>query len=251
MLCPGTVPIPNLKASIDADSLKVLVPRLLKLKSSVNAVSLCVPLQFSPAAQVIQHELSVEHKDLTKLFERTNRKLATALGKQDGLFARLCVIWHCCLHAGGGGTLPVTVSEDTARRVATFMRQFTRPHLFDFYEAVLALPEEYERLQSIAGYILSAGLTVVTNRLVQAAVWSARKLTSKDITPVLEQLDAMGWLTKGVPMRGGAPPPWMVNPEVHTLFAARAVSEATRRTNSRNAILQASAAIQRHIVNDD
>ena len=33
--------------------------------------------------------------------EGLNRKLSTAFGKQDALFARLCVIWHAVDHAGG------------------------------------------------------------------------------------------------------------------------------------------------------
>ena len=92
-----------------------------------------------------------------------------------------------------------------AARVATFMRQFLRPHLMDFYEEVLALPEEHERLKAIAGYILSKKLTTIANRQIQAAVRTARKLTSKEITPVFEQLEAMGWLFRGLSLRGGAP----------------------------------------------
>lgn len=91
------------------------------------------------------------------------------------------------------------ISEDTAQRVATFMRDFTRPHLFDFYEGVLALPEEHERLAAIAGYILAKKLATISNRQVQAAVRSARRLTSKDITPIFEQLESMGWLVRGPP----------------------------------------------------
>ena len=41
----------------------------------------------------------------------------------------------------------------------------------------------------------------MTNRQVQAAVRDMRKLSSKDITPVLEQLEALGWLVRGDPLR--------------------------------------------------
>ena len=59
---------------------------------------------------------------------------------------------------------------------------------------MLELPEEHERLASIAGYILTKKLKVLANWRMQAAVRSLRKLTSKDITPVLETMEALGWL---------------------------------------------------------
>ncbi len=194
ILRPGEVPNSNPQAADDAKSLAALIPQLLRLKPP-NWRSY---LGFDDKAQAIQRELSIEHRDLVKGFERVNRKLSTALGKQDGLFARLCVVWHAVEHAGGHGVtheskvtiehvgglvrrpgegpaegfagggicLPPTVSESVAARVAAFMRQFIRPHLFDFYEEVLALPEEHERLRAIAGYILSKKLTTIANRQI-------------------------------------------------------------------------------------
>ena len=99
--------------------------------------------------------------------------------------------------------LPPIVSGDTASRVAAFMRRFTRPHLFDFYEETLGLPEEHERLRAIAGFILSKGLKTLANRDIQAGVKLARNLTSKEITQVLEQLELMGWLFRGDALRSG------------------------------------------------
>ena len=52
----------------------------------------------------------------------------------------------------------------------------------------------------MAGYILTNKLDTSDNREVQAAVQSMRKLTSKDVTPVLEQLEALGWLFRGGPL---------------------------------------------------
>ena len=54
-----------------------------------------------------------------------------------------------------------SIFEDTAQRVAVTVCDFTRPHLFDFYEGVLALPEEHERLAAIAGYILAKKLATI------------------------------------------------------------------------------------------
>ena len=138
------------------------------------------------------------------------------------------------------------MTEDTAARVAAFMVDFIRPHLFDFYVGVIELPDEHERLLSIAGYILTRKLGSIANRRLQAAVRSMRKLSSKDITPVLEHLEAFGWLIRGQSSRAGAPPVWTVNPLVHDgRFAKRRDEETKRREKAREMIAR-SAAKRRH-----
>ena len=223
----------------------LLVPQLLVLKRPEGANH----LKFDDGAQTVQAEIEIEHDRLARGFEGFNKKLSTAFGKQTGLFARFCVIWHCVDHAGQK-VLPEIVTEDTARRVARFMREFTRPHLLDFYDGVLKLPAEHERLIAIAGYILAKKLKTVANRQVQAAVRDMRKLTSKDITPILEQLEALGWLARGDPLRDKAPPPWTVNPAVHRIFAERGQAESKRREEIRETIAKI-AAVRRHAIDAD
>ena len=196
MLRPGSPAGHDQEAAEAMRDFDLLVPQLLALKRPESAWR----LKFDDRAQAIQAEIEIEHDRLARGLEGFNKKLSTAFGKQTGLFARFCVIWHCVDHVGQG-VLPKIVTGDTARRVATFMREFTRPHLFDFYNGVLKLPAEHERLIAIAGYILARKLKTIANRQVQAAVRDMRKLTSKDITPVLEQLEALGWLARGDPLR--------------------------------------------------
>ena len=98
--------------------------------------------------------MEVEHYERTRSWEPINKKMASAFGKQDGFFAELCVIWHAVENAGQN-PLPEIVTEDTARRVATFMREFLRPHLVAFYTGLLDLSDEHDRLKAIAGYILT------------------------------------------------------------------------------------------------
>jgi Protein of unknown function (DUF3987) len=245
MLRPAVPAAPDPGAAEAIRDFDLLVPQLLKLARPEGARH----LTFDDGAQAIQAEIEIEHDWLARRFEGFNKKLSTAFGKQTGLFARFCVIWHCVDHADQGG-LPEIVTEDTARRVATFMREFSRPHLFDFYNGVLKLPAEYERLAAIAGYILAKGLKTVANRQVQAAVRDMRKLTSKDITPVLEQLEALGWLARGDPLRAGAPPSWTVNPAVHKIFAERGQTESKRREKIRETIAKI-AAVRRHAIEAD
>ena len=95
-----------------------------------------------------------------------NRKLASHIGKYNGIFARLCVVWHCVEHADGD-SLPAVVTEDTARRVAGFLHGFLLPHALAFYAGVLGLANDHDRLADVAGYILAHKLERITNRDVQ------------------------------------------------------------------------------------
>ena len=83
-------------------------------------------------------------------YEVIDKKLAAHIGKYDGLFARLCLLWHCIEGAEG-----LTVTEHTARRVANFMHRFLLPHAMAFYAGMLALSNDHDRLTNVAGYILA------------------------------------------------------------------------------------------------
>jgi hypothetical protein len=233
MLEPSVLPIDDQEAVETMCSFDDLIPQLIALLLRGE------PLRFDDGAQKIRDELAIEHHGLVHAYEGFNKKLSTAFGKQDGVFGRLCIIWHCVENAGRI-YLPERIPEHIAQRVATFMRRFTRVHLADFYIGGLELPDEHERLIAIAGFILTRKPEILTNREVQAAVRSMRKLTSRDVTPVMEQLEAFGWLHRGPPLRAWAPPVWRVNPAVHAHYAARAQAERQRRQDLRALIAQAS-----------
>jgi hypothetical protein len=183
--------------------------------------------QFSDAALVIREELERRHLELMGV-EVINRKLAAHIGKYDGLFARLCLLWHV-IEASPG----LVIEETTARRVARFMHDFLLPHAFAFYAGTLGLADDHERLTAVAGYILAHKLDRVTNRHIQRGDRTMRGLNRWQTDQVFEQLDALGWVDRVPGPRPTDPPHWLVNPEVHRLFADRAKQEAARRAEVR------------------
>jgi hypothetical protein len=207
----------------------------------------CGVLEFDDGAQRIRCELEAKHLELQSL-ETINRKLASHIGKYDGLFARLCVVWHCIEHVSGGmfcdspdeaaSDLPEIVTEATARRVADFLHGFLLAHAIGFYGGVLGLSDDHDRLTAIAGFILTHKLDRITNRDVQRGDRTMRGLRDNEIRPLLEQLDALGWLERMEPLRPSSPPHWRVNPIVHANFADRANREAARRAEARATIQQ-------------
>jgi hypothetical protein len=191
-----------------------------------------VPVQFDDAALAIREKLEQKHLKLMN-YEAVNRKLAAHLGKYDGLFARLCLLWQCIEQP----IEDLIVTEHTARRVADFMHRFLLPHATAFYAGVLELSDDHERLTQVAGYILARKLTRVTNRDVQHGNNAMRGLKRQEIENVFDQLEALGWLTRTPSPYWSKPPHWLVNPEVHRRFAERAEREAAERAKQR-AMLQ-------------
>ena len=155
-------------------------------------------------------------------------KLAAHIGKYRGMFARLCLIWHCIEHAFDD-KLPDTISEDVAKRVAIFVHGFMLKHAAAFYVGMLGLSSHHDRLANIASYILAHKLERVTTRDIQRGDRSMRKLERRDTDAIFEQLEALGWVTKTPGPRHSAPPFWVVNPAVHQRFTARAEAERNRR----------------------
>ncbi len=201
-------------------------------------------LTFDNGAQAIRYELEAKHLELEST-EVVSPKLASHIGKYDGLFARLCIIWHCVEHvtvAIGGAELgqevefSSIVTVDTAQRVADFLHGFILPHAMAFFRGVLGLSDDHDRLAAIAGHILTRKLQTVTHRDVQRGNRAMRAIRDVDIRPLLEQLAALGWLVRVDPPRPSSQAHWQVNPAVHTKFADRAKTEAARRDQARKTI---------------
>lgn len=190
-------------------------------------------LEFDVSAQMIRQELEHKHLALMKL-EVLNKKIAAHIGKLDGLFARLCVIWHCIENCDGD--IPRQISTATARRVADFLHRFLLPHALAFYSSVLALAEDHDRLAAVAGYILAHRLERVTNRDIARGDRTMRRLSRRETEEVFEQLEALGWLIRTSGPRPSDPPHWLVNPLCHQLFAERAEMETERRRELRETI---------------
>lgn len=201
-----------------------------------QAVAPSGPLRFDDGAQAIRRELEARHHGLIAC-EAVNKKLAAHIGKLDGLFARLCVVFHV-VDNFAAVPLPGLIAERTARRVETFMRFYTLPHAVAFYSGVLGLGDDHDRLQAIASYILARGLDRVDNRAVQRGDRAMRRIANRDIQPLLEQLAALNWLAGTIEGDGRltSDPVWRVNPAAHLLYAERARRERQRRDEAKAAI---------------
>jgi hypothetical protein len=216
----------------DYDSLIARLHEMSPPSLGVGAFNMEMNLRFDDAAQAFRQKLEREHLEMSQSCEAVNKKLAAHIGKYDGIFARLCVVWHCIENQN----LPQIVTEDTAQRARAFLHKFILPNAISFYSDVLGLSDQHDALTAVAGYILAHKLDEVTNRDVQRGGRLMRGLERRDTERIFEQLDAFGWVARTPGPRPSDPPHWVVNPAVHPKFAARAEQERQRRERDRDLV---------------
>ncbi len=189
------------------------------------------PLTLDESARSIRERLEGEHLELSASLEGVSPKMAAHFGKHDGLFARLCVVWHCIEH-GRGGLVPKIISGVTAGRVEQFMRQFIRPSAVAFYAGLLGMSAGHEQLRDLAAWIVATGAEEVRARDVQRSGQAFKHVTADEVRLICEKLEAFGWGRWGEPGPNSNRKPFLVNPRVHALFAERGKAEAERRAKA-------------------
>ena len=212
-------PAPDVASEYDA-----LVRRLIGLTFSPFNPE---PLTFDDGAQEVRRRLEVRHHELG-CTETISRKLASHLGKYDGMFARLCVVFHCIENAKAGG-LPAVITTDTAERVAAFLHDFLLPHAIAFYTSVLGLTDHDDLVVDVAGYILAHKTTVLTHRNFKRGSTAMKPLNWEQIRRLMETLEALGWGESASNGKPNASPKLLVNQRVHAVFAEKASAEKARR----------------------
>jgi Protein of unknown function (DUF3987) len=225
-------PVPDAAAVYDS-----LVARLTRLRKPTGGGSLSSyvdePLRFDDAAQDLRSALAQKYFEMQCGWESVNKKLASHLGKYDGLFARLCIVFHCIESEGSQPASVIT--EDTAKRAAAFLEEFLFPHAVAFYVDVLGMADRNDYVLATAGFILAHKLNAISVREVRRGDRIMRNMSIDEARAVLEQLDAFGWL-EPVPSIRHDSTTWQVLPSVHRLFSDRAEAEKSRREEVRKII---------------
>jgi len=171
-------------------------------------------VRFSHAAQRVRDARTRRHLELAR-FDETETRLGSHFGKYDGLFARLCLIFHLIERGPGGVGEPVSV--EVAEDVVAFMERFLIPHALRFYMGVLGQPDGVlADAKVLANAILTTGCERMNRRALTRGCRGVRKLTSAAYDEAARHLEAFGWIEFA---ESGDP---VVNPRVHTGYAARA-----------------------------
>jgi hypothetical protein len=216
---------------VNTDQFDALVKKLYEYQRQQRHAA---DFQFSEEAAAIRWQLEEQHLTLVQAYERVNKKLAAHIGKLDGLFARLCLLWHVIEHLDD--KWPTSIRADTAQRVADFMHKFLLKHAIAFYIDLMGLADDHDRLANVAEYILAHKLEHIGRRDIQRGDRSMRNLTEPDTNKIFEQLEAFGWIMRRGVKRFKGPMIWAVNPEVHHKFELKAKEAAERRAHEHERI---------------
>lgn len=194
-------------------------------------------LRLDQDARFIRERSEIKNLEAVQALETVSPKLSTHYGKYDGLFARLCVLWHVIEHADDD-TLPPLIDGATAQRVADFIDAFIRPSAVAFYRGALGFSDDFEEVQALASFILAERLDQVDARTVQRS-GGFQTRTADAVRHLCEKLDAFGWLSPLEVKGTGKVTRWRVNPQVHQDFEEHGARERDRRAKAREALRNA------------
>lgn len=217
-----------------ADQFGDLLEALHELKPPRNFFG-AQPLTFSEGAMAVREALADEHYKFVLVMEQMNPKLATHIGKFDGLFVRLCVIWHCVENVGSD--MPLEISEQVASRVARFLTEYIRGHSMAFYIEALGVSQHDDLVKDVGSWILAHKTSEFSEGDLQRGVRSYRSADQYKRDEAMKTLCGYDWCEPLESARKGASK-WKTRPEVHLVFAAKAEAERIRRHEIKNMIAE-------------
>lgn len=200
---------------------------LMRQLSETVAVGDCV-VTLSEEAHKAREALDERLHRITR--SHPNKYLVAALGKWNGLFARLLLTFHC-IECGTALEHPTfrEVQGDTARRVADLMWKTLFPHAVAFYNG---LDPVEDTARELAGLLLARSWERFTVKRDLNRHWhTSRKLKPWELEETLDRLEAFGWIfpAPGHLNEKGKPAAYLVNPGIHERFKERAEEERARR----------------------
>ncbi len=159
-----------------------------------------------------------------------NQFLKAALGKWEGTWARLCLVYHC-IDAAGQRIHPsdIEVSGEIAEQVSELMRALLY-HAVHFYAGIDLVGD---RAQGLAGLILAHNWNRFTIKRDLGQKWKiSRSMKPWEIEAVLDRLESYGWILPEEMSRfndRGKPVAYSVNCRVHQMYSKQAEKEKKRR----------------------
>lgn len=194
-------------------------------------------VHLSPEAAAIRNDSVSQIYDIIKS-GMIGRAFCTALGKWEGVSARLILIYHaidCATREVHPAS--VHVSADTAHMAMHYMMHHLLPHMVSFYEDGLGQSDISDATRILAGRILAEHKAEITlTWLGQHSPARYRNMAEDKRRQVLMRLVEFGWLEpigylEGMSRRYKR---YLVNPIVHDKFAHLHTSEKDKLARARD-----------------
>jgi len=218
----------------DMDAMKRfgdLFDKLERLQPSEQAVRL------SEAAHQSRERVAKYAKRLIDAIDHPH--IQAWLGKWDGLFARLLLLYHV-IECNQASTYPTgsDVSGACAAQVERLMCGTLLHHAIHFYSEILDANDRQEHSRQLGRLILAKGYTRITKRDITLQWKASRKMEWWELRQIIDALCVMDWLVPDTEAidTDGKPRAWFVNEDVHKIFTDAAAREKIRRRDAVEAI---------------
>jgi len=152
------------------------------------------------------------------------------LGKWEGMFGRYCLLFHIMEHAEAKTFPSDEISLDVAERVETFFKKYLFTHALSFYTQHLDSNPLMVHARWIGDFILSRNLGTIDRRTIRRAYRTLKDASEDNLTEIMTILIHFDWVRQVKPNR------WEVNPQIHDLWAKRAIAEKNRRADIKKTI---------------
>jgi len=159
--------------------------------------------------------------------------IASHVGKYEGLFARLLIIWHCADSFEKRKWTNV-VCKEVAEKCATFLKEFLFPHAVFFYARILNGEASDHLIKRIARTLLTVSESSINNRGMARKCREWQKMTEAQKADTMQALDTLGWVSAGeIPLGKKIPREWRVNPIIKEKFSDLVKKETERIQESK------------------
>ncbi|MCX2696187.1 DUF3987 domain-containing protein [Ochrobactrum chromiisoli] len=212
-----------------------LISRLYDLRTKYMAGK-C--FKFSADAQCLRSDLAAKHHEMELNWSRINKRIATHIGKFDGLFGRLALLIHIVEHIYDT-VLPNEVSLKTACKAQSLLHDYLFMHAIALHFNVLGASDMQDAVLDAAGSILTNERLRDVVSVSSLRKWSTRMIRELDdweMQRVMQRLDGFSWLEPKQLERNEKSPRYTVNPRVHSKFSDRAAPIAAERQAIREEI---------------
>jgi len=157
------------------------------------------------------------------------------LGKWDGLYARLLLLYHV-IECAGMNVYPTSrdVTADVANKVERLLCGVLLHHAIHFYTEVVDANDKQEHIRQLGRLILAKGYTRITKRDITVSWKASRRMEWWELRQVIDAMCTMDWLQPDMMAidTDGKPRAWHVNQQAHTKFSAAAQREIDRRRDA-------------------
>jgi hypothetical protein len=191
------------------------------------------PVYLSPEAAEIHEEIiSYSYKLIGLKFVST--AMEAHLGKWGGLSARLMLAYHAC-ECAIKKTHPQNneISAKTAAAVYEFMTRMLLAHETAFYTDIMGGSEQQKHFHAIANLILANHNCEISLRDIARGWIGWHRMPEYMQAAVIQRLIDAGWIAPAPDARRnsklGVVTRYLINPNLHTYYAAQADAERKRR----------------------